>query len=184
MKHLVFLLEEKSSQTLLDILIPRFFNNVNHQCISFDGKQDLEKHLVKTLKGYNIPNSSFIIVRDQDSGDCLKIKSNLQDLCMKGGCKPAIIRIACRELESWYFGDLAAVSRALEIPKLESYAKKSKYRNPDSIVSPKSELKKITNFAYQQVSSSRLIAKYMSKDSNSSHSFNILLKGVEKLIES
>ena len=41
-----------------------------------------------------------------------------------------LIRIACTELESWYFGDLTAVSMAYG-KDFTSFSAKSKYRIPD-----------------------------------------------------
>jgi hypothetical protein len=58
-----------------------------------------------------LPDSFFVVLRDQDSGDCLEIKERLMALCGRAGKEDALVRIACRELESFYLGDLKAVER-------------------------------------------------------------------------
>ena len=92
-----------------------------------------------------------------------------------------IVRIVCRELESWYFGDLAAVADALNIPNLIQYQNKKKYRVPDDIVSPANELKKITRGAYEKISGSRKIGLKLSLDSNVSKSFQVFIQKVQTL---
>ena len=144
MKHLLFLLEEKSSKEFIENMLPRLFPDLSFKCIPFEGKQDLEKNIPIKLKGYNIPNTQFIILRDQDSGDCKTIKSNLSQICQLAHRPDTLIRIACKELESWYFGDLYSVEKALSIENLLQFSNKRKYREPDLIMNPKRELKNIT----------------------------------------
>ena len=163
--NLIFLVEEPSMKKLLDILLPRIFDQtISFKCIPHEGKQDLEKSIPRKLKAWNKLNqdTKFIIIRDQDSGDCLKVKKNLMDLCTKAGRKDVIIRIVCRELESWFLGDLAAVEKALylENNKLSKFQNKTKYRNPDKLNSAKQELKKITPL-YQPNSKAGKIAQYL-----------------------
>lgn len=53
MKELVFLLEEPSAKALLESLLPRLLNeNIQYRCIPFEGKQDLEKQLVRKISAY------------------------------------------------------------------------------------------------------------------------------------
>jgi len=57
MKHLVFLLEEPSAKEMLNGLLPRLLPGVRSRCIVFEGKQDLEKNLIKKIRAYRVPNS-------------------------------------------------------------------------------------------------------------------------------
>jgi len=51
--HLVFLLEERSAGEMIDRLLPRMFGDqITYRCILFEGKQDLEKQLVKRIRWY------------------------------------------------------------------------------------------------------------------------------------
>ena len=70
MKSIVFFLEEESAKVFLTGLLPRFLPNEWHtQYVVFEGKQDLEKQLVRRLRLWRMPNSLFFVLRDQDSGD-------------------------------------------------------------------------------------------------------------------
>ena len=115
--NLVFLLEEPSARELLKGLLPRVVHqSVWIRYIVFEGKQDLEKNVIRRLRGWRAPNSVFVVLRDQDAADCLTVKRELVRKCEEAGKPETIVRIACRELESWYFGDLAAVGGALRDP--------------------------------------------------------------------
>lgn len=106
MTSLVFFLEEPSAREMLKGLLPKFVpSNITVQYVVFEGKQDLEKRLPMKLKAWQKPESLFVILRDQDSGDCLNIKSNLLEKAVSAGKPNVLVRIACHELESFYLGD-------------------------------------------------------------------------------
>lgn len=68
---LVFFLEEPSAEEMLKGILPKILPDyVVARFIVFQGKQDLEKQLVRRLKLWRAPNSLFLVLRDQDSGDC------------------------------------------------------------------------------------------------------------------
>jgi len=183
MRQLVIFLEERSAKNLLDELLPRILPaGVIHRCIPFDGKQDLEKQIERRIKGWISPATAFVILRDQDSADCFALKKNLHGKAKAAGRPDTVIRIACRELENWYFGDLRSVGMALNMNNLHLHADKAKYRIPDSIVNASSELATITRGIYQKTSSSRAIGKLLNPEINTSHSFKVFLKGVEKAL--
>ena len=183
MTNLVCFLEEPSAREMLNGVLTRLLP-AHIQCyyIVFEGKQDLEKQLVRKMRGWQKPESVFLIIRDQDAADCKAIKSQLLNLCRDAGKPEALVRIACHELESFYFGDLNAVEKGLGLSHIAKYGKKAKYRMPDNIVNPSSELEKITDGVYQKVAGSRSIAPYLSLDNNKSYSFNILLSGIRDLL--
>lgn len=52
------------------------------------------------------------VLHDQDSHDCKQLKQQLKRLCDQNNKHKLLIRIVCRELEAWYFGDLDAVEKA------------------------------------------------------------------------
>ncbi len=122
---LVFLLEEPSSKHLLDILLPKILpNGVEFQTIPHRGKQDLQRSIPHKLRGWNEPGDiRFVILEDQDARDCIKLKQELLSLCESTG-KRVLVRIACQEMESWYFGDVSALAIAYNNPKLRSLSQK------------------------------------------------------------
>ena len=123
----------------------------------------------------------FVVLQDQDSADCKALKRRLAASCDAAGKSSAVVRIVCRELESWYFGDLAAVELGLGVDGLQSYGAKAKYRDPDAIHTPAWELKKITRGAYQKVGGSREIGPRMSTTNNKSHSFGVFIAAIRHL---
>jgi hypothetical protein len=182
MIHLVCLLEEPSAQAMLEGVLPRLLrNSVTVQYIVFEGKQDLEKQIVRKLRNWKIPDSVFLVMRDQDASNCAIVKENLKSLCQEAGKSEALVRIACRELESFYFGDLSAMESTLHINALRQKQGKKQYRVPDEIICPSRELGKLSDGKYQKIGGSREIGKILSLDQNTSHSFNVLLSGIKKI---
>lgn len=183
MRQLVIFLEERSAEAMLDGLLPRVLpEGVTYRCICFEGKQDLDKQIERRLRGWIEPATAFLVLRDQDASDCRVLKQGLRQKAENALCPETVIRIACRELESWYFGDLKAVEQALGIPKLQKHAGKKQYRTPDAIVSPSKELDKITSGRYQKTSGSRAIGPLLIPERNTSKSFQVFLQGVDKAI--
>lgn len=182
MKNLVCFLEELSAKEMLKGVLPRLLP-VGIECtyIVFDGKQDLEKQLERKLKNWLKPDSAFLVMCDQDSAKCKEVKKRLLNLCRNAGRQGALVRIACHELESFYFGDLSAVEKGLGLSNIAKNNRKSKYYKPDSIINPSDELDKLTRGAYQKVSGSRKIGPALSLENNTSHSFNVLLSGIRRL---
>ena len=179
---LVFLLDEASMKTVLDIILPQILpESVEFKTIPHSGKSDLEASIPHKLKAWRQPDTKFIIVRDQDSGDCVQIKEALKRLAEPYG-RPVLIRIACRELESWYLGDLKAVSQAYGV-ELSGLSRKSKFRNPDAIGNPKEEIRKLFP-RHQQLDGARKIAVHMDIENNLSTSFNYFISGVRKFVSS
>ena len=141
MKNLVCFLEKQSAKVLLENIFSRILpNDIKCHYVVFEGKQDLEKQLLKRINGWQAPNSAFLIMRDQDSADCKVIKNRLLELCKQSNKANFLVRIACRELESFYFGDLEAVGKGLEIEGIASHRRKAKYRDSDVIENPFTEL--------------------------------------------
>lgn len=147
----------------------------------FEGKQDLEKQLVKRLRGWLMPQTCFMVLRDQDSGDCYAIKKNLVAKCLEAEQKEAVVRVACRELESWYLGDLQAVEAAFQTKGLAAKAAIAKYRNPDLLGNPAHELGRLTHGRYQKVAGSRLLGPLLEIENNRSRSFQVTVQGIRRL---
>lgn len=182
MIQFVFLLEEESMKACLNVLLPRILpDGITFKCIPHEGKQDLEKSIPRKLKGWNQPNTRFVIVRDKDSADCIEVKNRLLRLCQEAGRNDVLVRIACHELESWFLGDLNAVEQAFKLDNIAKLQHKRKYKNPDQLSNASEELEKIVK-SYRKVSGAKEIAQHLSLKNNCSISFNNFLKGVSRLI--
>lgn len=183
MKTLVFLIEEPSAKEMLDGLLMRLLPaNVQIKYVIFQGKQDLEKNLERRLRGWLLPDSTFIVMMDQDAEECHAVKERLVKICQRVAQNEFLVRIACHELESFYLGDLAAVEAGLDVKGLSARQNKRKFRNPDHLANPSVELKKLTRGTYQKVAGSRSIGPHLSLTGNRSKSFNVLLTGIRGLL--
>lgn len=181
MNEVVFLLEEESAKAMLEPLLAQLAPKVDafhSRFIVFEGKQDLEKNLERKLRGYLNPNARFLVLRDQDKEDCRKLKRRLKAKCQAARRPETVVRIACRELESFYLGDLQAVENGLQIRGLASKQEKARFRDPDQILSPSTVLEDLTGHRYQKVSGSRAIAPYLNLDVNRSRSFRTLVRAI------
>jgi hypothetical protein len=183
MNEIVFLLEEPSAREMLQGLLPRLLPTTDRvRYVVFEGKQDLDKQLVRRLRGYRVPDAQFVILRDKDSTDCLALKDDLRRKCQEAGRSDSLIRIACHELESWYVADLSAVSSGLGIDGLESRQNSAKYRNPDDLANAAEELEKLTKGVYQKISGSRAIGPLLDLTNVRSHSFAVFVAGLRRLV--
>lgn len=181
-KKFVFLLEEPSMKELLMIILPKIIPEpYTFQCIPHNGKRTLEKSIPVKTRGWKEPDVQFIIVHDKDSADCVRLKENICSLIFPGRRSKTQIRIVCTELESWYLGDLDAVEKGFSV-NLSGYKLKAAFRNPDLIPNAKQTLKRLVP-KYQPLSGSNTIAQYMDITKNKSHSFNVFVHGIEKLIK-
>ncbi len=184
MTELVFFLEEPSAREMLKGVLKNLIpEDITVRYVVFQGKQDLHKRLGLKLRGWLVPSTRFVVLRDKDSSDCVVTKNQLLHICQQAGKEDVLIRIACHELESWYLGDLNAVEEGLQINGLARKQNRRNYRDPDRIASPSQELKHLTKERYQKVGGSRKIGPYLSLDANRSHSFNVFISGISQLVE-
>lgn len=183
MSTLVFLLEEESAKNMLLPVVKELVpEEIPVQYITFSGKQDLERQLVKKIRFWCDPGSRFIILRDKDSGDCGVIKQRLLALAQESGkADDCLVRIACHELESFFLGDLAAVAQGLHMPAVANMQDKQKFRTPDALANAAEELNKLTEGKYSKLAGSRAIGPHLKLDgSNRSHSFGVLLEAIRR----
>jgi hypothetical protein len=180
MSRIVFLLEEYSMKVLLDGLLPRLMPGLQFLCVPHEGKQDLEKSVPKKLRAWREPGVCFVVLRDNDGGDCCELKDRLVGLCQSGGREDSLVRIACQELEAWYIGEPTALADVFGNEQLRSMGSKARYQDPDSVVRPSEEIQKLVP-EFQKVSGARRMAKRLSREGNSSRSFQVLIEGVDRL---
>jgi hypothetical protein len=178
--RVVFLLEERSMKALLEGLLPRFFPDLKFQCVPHEGKHDLEKSIPRKLRAWQEPGVQFVIIYDNDGGNCVELKQRLTALCHESGRPDTFVRIACQELEAWYFGDPEALSQAFDKKQLRNIGNKARYRDPDSIVSPSKEIAKLIP-EFQKISGARKMSAYLSRRANRSDSYHALMDGLERL---
>ncbi len=189
MARIEILVEEPSMKEFLTILLPKIIDNQwnlneNYFIRSFEGKNDLQKNIpskVKFLSNWNHEAVGIIILQDQDSSDCKILKKKLINICTQNGDCPKLVRIICRELESWYLGDFVAVNKAYPNFKYRNYINKSKFRIPDNC-NAFDELKKILH-EFQKVGGAKKIAPFIDIQNNKSESFRQTIIGLIQFFE-
>lgn len=143
-QHLEVIVEEPSTQSALQQLLPRILGPITFRIHAHQGKTDLLSMLPHRLQGYARflrSNSRILVVVDRDDDDCTKLKARMEKAARGAGLptrstKPkawtVVNRIAVEEMEAWFFGDWNAVKAAY--PRVLANADaKAKYRNPDAI---------------------------------------------------
>lgn len=183
--RLEILTEEKSMEVFLRGLLPRLLPQefvLDENCFihSHEGKSDLVKSIPKKMRAYPHFHEEVrvLIIHDQDSNDCVKLKNSLKELCNDG--IPHLIRIACRELENWYLGDFRALESVFPEIKADKFLRKAKYRKPDRLNGAE-ELMQLTN-RFAKIQTAREICKYINTESNNSTSFKHFIGGLQKLL--
>jgi len=169
---LVVFVEEESMKVTLDHLVPKLGLDASMiQILPHQGVQDLERSVRIKLPNWNVPNTSFLIIRDNDNGDCNARKQELLEIAKNAG-KEAIttIRIVCQELESWFLGD----PEALEIAGYLAEGKRPQAvrGDPDVIPKPAEVLTRLSGKGSGKVMRARDIARHMQPDHNNSTSFS------------
>ncbi len=169
-------------KALLDGLLPRLIpSDIEYLTIAHEGKSDLEASIPRKLRGWRRPGARFIILRDQDNANCRTVKKRLVGLAQSTGRAQFWVRIVCRELESWVLSDAQALAEAFREPRLGSIAVTEPFRNPDALVNPAQELKRLIP-TYQKISGARLIGPMLEPSRSSSPSFRTFVATVEAAV--
>lgn len=185
MGRIEILVEEVSMEECLRNLLPKivpahWILDENYFIRPHQGKSDLKKSIPVKMKVFNNWHEQIavIILHDQDSADCRILKQNIKTWCGDYN-KSLLIRIVCKELESWYLGDMLAIEKAYPKFKSSNFIYKARFKNPDNL-NAKDQIKKILP-DYREVASSREIAKNFDVENNKSVSFNQFIKGVKRI---
>lgn len=151
-----------------------------------EGKQDLQLSLPRKIRAarHKRGHSTFIVLQDQDANDCRALKKKLVDICenARDGAEniSTLVRIVCHELEAWYLGDSEALFAVFPSLRGQNLYGRSRFRNPDSCINPKNELKRRIG-SYAQIETARQIASHMSLERNQSQSFRCFVSGVLRM---
>lgn len=186
-KHVEILVEESSMENFLRVLLPNILPagyqlDVNCFIRAHEGKWHLQKEIPKKVKAYRHIKRpcKVIVIQDQNSSDCKKLKSLLIKLITENADIPFLVRIVCRELEAFYLGDMRAVDKVYPKFKTDKFSRKAKFRNPDNCFAF-NEIKKLIP-GFQKVYASKEISKYISIEHNKSRSFKHLVTGIQRFL--
>lgn len=182
--RIIFLLEEPSMKGLIEHLLPRMFpgwmTGQQFLCVSHEGKSDLDRSIPRKLANWHFPNDRFVIVRDNDNANGPQLKAKFVAVCAANGKPNSLVRLVCQELEAWYLGDLAALGRAFDDPKIDSPANRKKFIDPDSWQKPSVEVKRLAP-SFQKGSGARIMGDALDVHNNRSNSFRVFINGITNL---
>lgn len=193
------LVEEPSAAEALRVLVPKIRGDLEYlQIHDFQGCRDLLAKLPSRFKGYRnwLPdNYRVVVVIDRDRQDCRALKERIITAAhgaglrtMARGAVPrqVLVRVACEELEAWFFGDLPALARAFPgVPK--DLDKKAGFRDPDAIRNTWEQLERVLQVAghfkggLQKIRCAREVAAHMDPENNRSRSFQAFREGLREL---
>jgi hypothetical protein len=187
-EQIEILVEEVSMEKFLHGILPSILPEgfaIGSNCFvrPHSGKSDLLKSVknkARAFKHYHLP-VKLVVIHDQDANDCVALKQHIKDVIRAENPDiPLLVRIACKELENWYLGDLEAVEKAYPESKAAKLSRKAKFRNPDDL-NGHDEMKKICS-AFGKVSGAARLSKLVSPDKNNSPSFNHFVTGLQKFL--
>ena len=170
MSHAVVLVEEDSAQILVREISYRLDMKDRTTIIRHEGKNDLDRSIPNKLARWRSAEPvRFLIVRDNDNGNCHSLKARLKSLVPTNAVANTRIRIVVQELEAWYFGDPGALAAA-GFDIAAAACGRAKFRSPDSIPSPKSEIKRLISYE-GQIALARRMAPHLDLTNSKSPSF-------------
>lgn len=193
-----FHVEEESMEVFLKNMVPKIVD-----CApvirNYRGKQNLIKKLPDRLRGrksYADDEMRIVVVMDRDKDDCAKLKRELDGIAREAGLTAkkhagvdrrfiVLNRIAIEELESWFFGDCAALRQAY--PRIPStFVTKNKNKNPDMINDAAEALDEVLKRngyrkGLEKIRTSEKVSKHMNPDVNTSNSFQVFRDGLKEL---
>jgi len=181
-KEVVVLTEEPSIKPVFECLAQKLaLNRAYLTIITHSGVSDLERSLPRKLRAWRNPNSAFLIVRDNDDGDCQQRKARLQGIVdASGRTERTLIRIVCQELEAWFLGDRQAMHDAGVLDRNNDPA--TLRGDPDKLRKPSRLLDEYLN-GYGKIRGAEAIAPFMDPTRNISLSFNVTADALRRLAE-
>lgn len=141
MNRVVFLVEGATDAGFLHAFLLRArVSKERFTIVPFRGKSDLLGNFHLHIRRWREPGTRFVILVDQDEDDCKRLKRNITESAREKCATQSerlMVRIACREAEAWYLGDIAALQEAYPDARPSVWRSISRRKNPDDIRLPK-----------------------------------------------
>lgn len=173
----------RALQGLLPRIFPTWREKVDWLAFAHQGKSDLEKSVPRKLRSWGAPHDRFVIMRDNDGGDCGALKEKLRGLARDKPVEDVLIRIVVQELESWFLGDFDAIGSGYPTFDVEKFRNRAKYRDPERVANASEELGKLIP-GYRKTTGAGRIAPHLSPTENRSRSFQAFVSGLRALTNS
>jgi len=184
MTDLVVFVEERSAGIVVQTIAARIAPERKVIVVEHEGKQDLRRSFPRKIQAWRHPAQvPFVILHDNDSGDCSALKQGLFSAIPSAKRPRTKIRIVMQHLEAWYLGDAKALVAAglLTSARADSLANSSKFRDPDQLANAKQELKKLLKET-GQILLARKIAPHMDLELNTSQSYRLFISTLKQIL--
>jgi Domain of unknown function (DUF4276) len=180
--EIIFLVEGQSDKIFVELIASSLIDaKIGYQIFAFNGKSDLQSKLKRRIQGWENKNAAFLVLRDKDQGDCIKVKRRLLDEIPQNNARTVKVRIACHELESWLLGDMEAIAAAYNRPNIANLQTKAKFRAPDALANAKQELQRIVGDGFGEIDAVRRITPNLIESRNKSESYHQFTQAVRDL---
>ncbi|MBG8553996.1 DUF4276 family protein [Hymenobacter guriensis] len=218
--HVEFFVEEFSAKLALDAFLHHLLPPPHSfEVFNMNSKEQLFIKLPQRLQGYatmintgGYNDLRVVVLVDRDDDDCRDLKQQLDAIAagnnlvtkteaerLAGAPAPfqVLNRVVCEELESWFFGDPEAVTKAFERVG-DSHFRKTDLRAPDAIVGGTAQallrtfnkagyFKEYANPKHKlgnrwKADAAKAIGEHLHPDRNESPSFRALVEGIRSLI--
>lgn len=166
---------------VLPKIFPHWMEKQHWIALPHNGKSDLEASVPRKLRAWNIAGDRFVIMRDNDGGDCRVHKQRLLTLAAAKPAAEVLVRIVCQELEGWFLGDLDAIGKAYPIARRHLKATHRTYPTPDRMTNAADEVHQLTEVP-GKVGRAKAISSHMTIEANRSPSFQIFVSGLKRLV--
>lgn len=174
MRQIVILTEKASARIVVQFLAESRNLLDRVRVIQHEGKTDLEASIPRKIGHWRAAEPPrFIILRDNDGGNCARLKGRLRDIVPENSHSRVKIRIVMHELENWYLGDFKAIAAAglLPIEKIDGLEKRAKYRDPERLANAKQEFKRLVG-GRGQIELANLIGPHLVAERNRAKSLH------------
>lgn len=202
--HVEFWLEEPSAKVALDALLPRLFDGEQHTfwTVEYRNREQLLEKLPELLRDAvarmrDWPALRIVVLLDRDQKDCWTEKRHMEALARAAGLSTktapspdgrfqVVNRLACEELEAWYFGDRDLIARVYPRVRTQHYEGIS--LDPDAILGGTWEAfqRLLARAGYPDVRLKRewaeRIGPHLDPVRNQSASFRCFWQGVQALL--
>lgn len=175
-RTVVFVVEEASKEEFLRELLDRWNVPVDVEVIYFvaEGHSSLRGLIATKLRNWRKPDTTFMILCDQDSADCVERKRALTQQVPAYHQHNVFVRIVCTELEGWYLTDQTALAAAL--PGFSKHiAQHPEFdKQPDRLDHPARRIDACATFRKRDLA--REMGRRISLEPGASHSFNLFVR--------
>lgn len=177
----VVMVEERSAHVAVEAIAAGMGLSDRIVVVPHDGKADLERSFVRKIVGWHHPGDvRFLVSRDNDGADCQELKTRLLALVPPLHAPRVKIRLVMQELESWYLGELEAVSAAGLID--EAVVRRRKIGDPYRLTNASEIFGRLCSYP-GKIGAARLIGPHLSLVRNRSQSFKNFLSALAWVAE-